>query len=302
MSKLLVDPKSVRGCTVNIEEAEETVNLITDSLDKNRVHLENDPILLDEIPELSERTAGGILEEREIGIPDFHSIYMGQKVSLEEDSDPDASSWDEFLNEQKEIIIENLEGNDEDLQDIWPVVSGNILGQFYKIRKKAYKNGLEHAEMEQKMADAPKKIEKDPPTPSAPPINQPVPDIDEPTPKFRKDELENVANTLFPLYDLDTEISDMIAGGFCKKYNFPHKNGGIFGWSFEMLKMNLDDIVKYVKEVPESEEIFPLRGKPPRRYVLGHVAWNKSRKFQYMVDEQRLLQVLRNDFASASQK
>nr|AKN89646.1 phosphoprotein [Lyssavirus rabies] len=290
MSKIFVNPSAIRAGLADLEMAEETVDLIAKNLEDNQAHLQGEPIEVDSLPEdirqlqLDDRKPSGPSEtatERE--------IKSQEDYQMDEAEDP-ALLFQSYLDNVGIQMVRQMKSGERFLK-IWSQTVEEIISyvtvNFSNLPGKSSENKATQTtgwKFRQETVSA--SSQRSNPSSKAPITTQTAsgpPSLEWSTTNEKDDP------------SVEAEIAHQIAESFSKKYKFPSRSSGIFLYNFEQLKMNLDDIVKESKNVPSITRLAQDGSKLPLRCVLGWVALAKSKKFQLLVEPDKLNKIMQDD-------
>nr|AYE21283.1 phosophoprotein [Lyssavirus rabies] len=290
MSKIFVNPGALRAGLADLEMAEETVDLINRNIEDNQAHLQGEPIEVDNLPEdlkrlqLDDGKQSGISEMAKVGESKYREDFQ-----MDEGEDP-ALLFQSYLDNVGVQIVRQMRSGERFLK-IWSQTVEEIISyvtvnfpsppgrssEDKSTQTTARELKKETTSMSSQRESQPSKTRMAAQAASGPPA------------------LEWSATNEEDDLSVEAEIAHQIAESFSKKYKFPSRSSGIFLYNFEQLKMNLDDIVKESKNVPGVTRLAHDGSKLPLRCVLGWVALANSKKFQLLVEPDRLNKVMQDD-------
>nr|AAK55083.1 phosphoprotein [Lyssavirus rabies] len=290
MSKIFVNPSAIRAGLADLEMAEETVDLVAKNIEDNQAHLQGEPIEVDSLPEdmrrlqLDDAKPSGLGEMAKAGESKSHEDFQ-----MDEGEDP-ALLFQSYLDNVGVQMVRQMRSGERFLK-IWSHTVEEIISyvmvNFPSLPRKSsedkatqtvnreLKKGTVSVSSQRESQSSKAKIMAQ--TASGPPA------------------LEWSATNEEDDLSVEAEIAHQIAESFSKKYKFPSRSSGIFLYNFEQLKMNLDDIVKESKNVPSVTRLAHDGSKLPLRCVLGWVALANSRKFQLLVEPDKLNKIMQDD-------
>nr|UUV79649.1 P protein [Lyssavirus rabies] len=290
MSKIFVNPSAIRAGLADLEMAEETVDLIARNIEDNQAHLQGDPIEVDSLPEDMRRLQ--LDDDKPSGLG---SIAKAEESKCQEDFQMDEAEdpallFQSYLDNVGIQIVRQMKSGgrflkiwSQTVEEIISYVTVNFSGAPGKsLQDKATQTVGREVAKETKSASSqrasqPSKAKMAAQTVSGPPALEWSVANEEDDPS------------------VEAEIAHQIAESFAKKYKFPSRSSGIFLYNFEQLKMNLDDIVKESKNVPGVTRLAHDGSKLPLRCVLGWVALATSKKFQLLVEPDKLNKIMQDD-------
>nr|APD77272.1 phosphoprotein [Lyssavirus rabies] len=290
MSKIFVNPGALRAGLADLEMAEETVDLINRNIEDNQAHLQGEPIEVDNLPEdmrrlqLDDEKQSGLSEMAKAGESKYREDFQ-----MDEGEDP-ALLFQSYLDNVGVQIVRQMRSGERFLK-IWSQTVEEIIsyvtvnfptppGKSSEDKSTQTANRepkKETTSMSSQKESQPSKTRMAAQTASGPPA------------------LDWSATNEEDDLSVEAEIAHQIAESFSKKYKFPSRSSGIFLYNFEQLKMNLDDIVRESKNVPGVTRLAHDGSKLPLRCVLGWVALANSKKFQLLVEPDRLNKVMQDD-------
>nr|AAK55078.1 phosphoprotein [Lyssavirus rabies] len=290
MSKIFVNPSAIRAGLADLEMAEETVDLIARNIEDNQPHLQGEPIEVDSLPEDMRRLQ---LDDAKPSGPG--EMAKGGESKSQEDFQMDEGEdplflFQSYLDNVGVHIVRQMRSGERFLK-IWSQTVEEIISyvtvNFPDLSGKSSEDKATQTanrEPKKETVSAPSQRESQSSkakmaaqTASGPPA------------------LEWSAANEEDDLSVEAEIAHQIAESFSKKYKFPSRSSGIFLYNFEQLKMNLDDIVKESKNVPGVTRLAHDGSKLPLRCVLGWVALANSKKFQLLVEPDKLNKIMQDD-------
>nr|AAK55077.1 phosphoprotein [Lyssavirus rabies] len=290
MSKISVNPSAIRAGLADLEMAEETVDLIARNIEDNQAHLQGEPIEVDSLPEDIRRLQLDDTKPSRLGeITATGESKCQEDFQMDEAEDP-ALLFQSYLDNIGIQMVRQMKSGERFLK-IWPQTVEEIISyvtvNFSSLPGKSTEDkATQTASREPKKETVSAPSQRDSQssktrmaaqTASGPPALEWSTANEEDDPS------------------VEAEIAHQIAESFSKKYKFPSRSSGIFLYNFEQLKMNLDDIVKESKNVPGVTRLAHDGSKLPLRCVLGWVALAKSKKFQLLVEPDKLNKVMQDD-------
>nr|ADM63749.1 phosphoprotein [Lyssavirus rabies]ADM63750.1 phosphoprotein [Lyssavirus rabies] len=292
MSKIFVNPSAIRAGLADLEMAEETVDLINRNIEDNQAHLQGEPIEVDNLPDdmrrlqLDDGKPSGLNEMAAAGESKYREDFQ-----MDEGEDP-GFLFQSYLDNVGVQIVRQMRSGERFLK-IWSQTVEEIISyvtvnfstpsgrpsedKSTQTVGKELKKGIPSASSQRESQSS--KVRMVAQTASGPPA------------------LEWSATNEEDDLSVEAEIAHQIAESFSKKYKFPSRSSGIFLYNFEQLKMNLDDIVKESKNVPGVTRLAHDGSKLPLRCVLGWVALANSKKFQLLVEPDKLNKVMQDDLS-----
>nr|AAK55070.1 phosphoprotein [Lyssavirus rabies] len=290
MSKIFVNPSAIRAGLADLEMAEETVDLIARNIEDNQAHLQGEPIEVDSLPEdmrrlqLDDAKPSGPGETAKGG-----ESKCQEDFQMDEGEDP-VFFFQSYLDNVGIQIVRQMKSGERFLK-IWSHTVEEIISyvtvNFPDLSGKSSEDKATQTanrELKKETVSATSQRESQSSktkmaaqTASGPPA------------------LEWSATNEEDDLSVEAEIAHQIAESFSKKYKFPSRSSGIFLYNFEQLKMNLDDIVKESKNVPGVTRLAHDGSKLPLRCVLGWVALANSKKFQLLVEPDKLNKIMQDD-------
>nr|AXY79465.1 phosphoprotein [Lyssavirus rabies] len=292
MSKIFVNPSAIRAGLADLEMAEETVDLINRNIEDNQAHLQGEPIEVDNLPDdmrrlqLDDGKPSGLNEMAAAGESKYREDFQ-----MDEGEDP-GFLFQSYLDNVGVQIVRQMRSGERFLK-IWSQTVEEIISyvtvnfstpsgrpsedKSTQTVGKELKKEIPSASSQRESQSS--KVRMVAQTASGPPV------------------LEWSATNEEDDLSVEAEIAHQIAESFSKKYKFPSRSSGIFLYNFEQLKMNLDDIVKESKNVPGVTRLAHDGSKLPLRCVLGWVALANSKKFQLLVEPDKLNKVMQDDLS-----
>nr|UHU71073.1 phosphoprotein [Lyssavirus rabies] len=292
MSKIFVNPSAIRAGLADLEMAEETVDLIARNIEDNQAHLQGEPIEVDSLPEdirrlqLDDTKLSGLSEIAAMG-----ESTCQEDFQMDEAEDP-ALLFQSYLDNVGIQIVKQMKSGERFLK-IWSQTVEEIIS-YVTVNFSSLPGKSTEDKATQTASREPKKETVSAPsqqdsqssktrmaaqTASGPPALEWSTANEEDDPS------------------VEAEIAHQIAESFSKKYKFPSRSSGIFLYNFEQLKMNLDDIVKESKNVPSVTRLAHDGSKLPLRCMLGWVALARSKKFQLLVEPDKLNKIMQDDLS-----
>nr|ABV64439.1 phosphoprotein [Lyssavirus rabies]ADK90903.1 phosphoprotein [Lyssavirus rabies]ADK90908.1 phosphoprotein [Lyssavirus rabies]ADK90913.1 phosphoprotein [Lyssavirus rabies]AFM52701.1 phosphoprotein [Lyssavirus rabies] len=292
MSKIFVNPSAIRAGLADLEMAEETVDLINRNIEDNQAHLQGEPIEVDNLPDdmrrlqLDDGKPSGLNEMAAAGESKYREDFQ-----MDEGEDP-GFLFQSYLDNVGVQIVRQMRSGERFLK-IWSQTVEEIISYVtvnfstpsgrpsedkstQTVGKELKKETLSASSQRESQSSKARMVAQ---TASGPPA------------------LEWSATNEEDDLSVEAEIAHQIAESFSKKYKFPSRSSGIFLYNFEQLKMNLDDIVKESKNVPGVTRLAHDGSKLPLRCVLGWVALANSKKFQLLVEPDKLNKVMQDDLS-----
>nr|AFP74569.1 phosphoprotein [Lyssavirus irkut] len=291
MSKIFVNPSAIRAGLADLEMAEETIDLINRTIEDNQAHLQGVPIEVDALPEDMKKLQ---ISDHQHGQPSGGAT--GQDGSEEEDfymteSENPYIPFQSYLDAVGIQLVRKMKTGEGFLK-IWSKAAEEIVSYVaINFPLPADKNSAEKST--QTVAEPPR-----PNTASTTPSKRSKPTI---STDLKAQEssgphgIDWAASNDEDDASVEAEIAHQIAESFSKKYKFPSRSSGIFLWNFEQLKMNLDDIVSGAKEIPGVIRMAKEGNKLPLRCILGGVALTHSKRFQVLVNSEKLGRIMQED-------
>nr|ABU87600.1 phosphoprotein [Lyssavirus lagos] len=291
MSKGLIHPSSIRSGLVDLEMAEETVDLVHKNLTDGQAHLQGEPFSVDSLPEDMRRMrivdASG---EREVVEEDEEEYSSEDEYYLPQGLDP-MVPFQSFLDELGTLIVRRMKSGDGFFK-IWSAASEDIKGYVLSTFMKSEAKITDNKQTQTDPLNLPK------PLPKANPVQKEEQSKPGPTGGRVKPKIppkSEWAKTTEEVSDIEGEVAHQVAESFSKRYKFPSRSSGIFLWNFEQLKMNLDDIVKASMNIPGVDKIAEIGGKLPLRCILGFVSLDSSKKFRLLADTDKVARLMQDD-------
>nr|ABZ81218.1 phosphoprotein [Lyssavirus duvenhage]ACF32421.1 phosphoprotein [Lyssavirus duvenhage]ACF37211.1 phosphoprotein [Lyssavirus duvenhage] len=291
MSKIFINPSDIRSGLADLEMAEETVELVNRNMEDSQAHLQGVPIDVETLPE------------------DIQRLHI---------TDPQASLRQDMVDEQKHREDEDfyLTGRENPLSPFQThldaiglrIVRKMKTGEgFFKIWSQAVEDIVSYVALN--FSIPVNKLFEDKSTQTVTEKSQQASASSAPNRHEKSSQsarvnskdasgpaaLDWTASNEADDESVEAEIAHQIAESFSKKYKFPSRSSGIFLWNFEQLKMNLDEIVREVKEIPGVIKMAKDGMKLPLRCMLGGVASTHSRRFQILVNPEKLGKVMQED-------
>nr|AMA67921.1 phosphoprotein [Lyssavirus rabies]AMA67925.1 phosphoprotein [Lyssavirus rabies]AMA68001.1 phosphoprotein [Lyssavirus rabies] len=290
MSKIFVNPSAIRAGLADLEMAEETVDLINRNIEDNQAHLQGEPIEVDNLPDdmrrlqLEDGKPSNFGEIAEVGESKYREDFQ-----MDEGEDP-SLLFQSYLDNVGVQIVRQMRSGERFLK-IWSQTVEEIISYVTvnfpnppgkSLEDKSTQTTGRELKKETTLSSSQResqssKVRMVAQTASGPPA------------------LEWSATNEEDDLSVEAEIAHQIAESFSKKYKFPSRSSGIFLYNFEQLKMNLDDIVKEAKNVPGVTRLAHDGSKLPLRCVLGWVALASSKRFQLLVEPDKLNKVMQDD-------
>nr|AFJ97041.1 phosphoprotein [Lyssavirus rabies] len=292
MSKIFVNPSAIRAGLADLEMAEETVDLINRNIEDNQAHLQGEPIEVDNLPDdmrrlqLDDGKPSGLNEMAAAGENKYREDFQ-----MDEGEDP-GFLFQSYLDNVGVQIVRQMRSGERFLK-IWSQTVEEIIS--YVTVNFSIPSGRPSEDKSTQTVG--KELKKETPSASSQRESQSskarmVAQTASGPPAF-----EWSATNEEDDLSVEAEIAHQIAESFSKKYKFPSRSSGIFLYNFEQLKMNLDDIVKESKNVPGVTRLAHDGSKLPLRCVLGWVALANSKKFQLLVEPDKLNKVMQDDLS-----
>nr|AXY79466.1 phosphoprotein [Lyssavirus rabies] len=292
MSKIFVNPSAIRAGLADLEMAEETIDLINRNIEDNQAHLQGEPIEVDNLPDdmrrlqLDDGKPSGLNEMAAAGESKYREDFQ-----MDEGEDP-GFLFQSYLDNVGVQIVRQMRSGERFLK-IWSQTVEEIIS--YVTVNFSTPSGRPSEDKSTQTVG--KELKKEIPSASSQRESQ--------SSKVRMvaqtasgpPALEWSATNEEDDLSVEAEIAHQIAESFSKKYKFPSRSSGIFLYNFEQLKMNLDDIVKESKNVPGVTRLAHDGSKLPLRCVLGWVALANSKKFQLLVEPDKLNKVMQDDLS-----
>nr|WHA04014.1 phosphoprotein [Lyssavirus rabies]WHA04024.1 phosphoprotein [Lyssavirus rabies]WHA04034.1 phosphoprotein [Lyssavirus rabies]WHA04224.1 phosphoprotein [Lyssavirus rabies]WHA04229.1 phosphoprotein [Lyssavirus rabies] len=290
MSKIFVNPSAIRAGLADLEMAEETVDLINRNIEDNQAHLQGEPIEVDNLPEdmrrlqLDDGKPSDLSEMVKAGESKYREDFQ-----MDEGEDP-GLLFQSYLDNVGVQIVRQMRSGERFLK-IWSQTVEEIIS--YVAINFSYPSGRSSEDKSTQTTG--RELKKETPSASSQRESQ--------SSKVRiaaqtasgPPALEWSTTNEEDDLSVEAEIAHQIAESFSKKYKFPSRSSGIFLYNFEQLKMNLDDIVKESKNVPGVTRLAHDGSKLPLRCILGFVAMANSKKFQLLVEPDKLNKIMQDD-------
>nr|ABV64410.1 phosphoprotein [Lyssavirus rabies] len=290
MSKIFVNPSAIRAGLADLEMAEETVDLINRNIEDNQAHLQGEPIEVDNLPDdmrrlqLDDRKPSGLNEMAAAGESKYREDFQ-----MDEGEDP-GFLFQSYLDNVGVQIVRQMRSGERFLK-IWSQTVEEIIS--YVTVNFSTPSGRPSEDKSTQTVG--KELKKETPSASSQRESQSSKARMVAQTASGPPALEWSATNEEDDLSVEAEIAHQIAESFSKKYKFPSRSSGIFLYNFEQLKMNLDDIVKESKNVPGVTRLAHDGSKLPLRCVLGGVALANSKKFQLLVEPDKLNKVMQDD-------
>nr|ADR67535.1 phosphoprotein [Lyssavirus rabies] len=290
MSKIFVNPSAIRAGLADLEMAEETVDLINRNIEDNQAHLRGEPIEVDNLPE----------DMRRLHLDDGKSSNLGEMAKAGESKYREDFQMDE--GEDPSLLFQSYLDN-VGVQIVRQMRSGE---RFLKIWSQTVEEIISYVTVNFPNPSGRSLEDKSTQTTGREPEKETASTPSQRESQSSKTRMAAQAASGPPALDwsaaneeddlsVEAEIAHQIAESFSKKYKFPSRSSGIFLYNFEQLKMNLDDIVKEAKNVPGVTRLAHDGSKLPLRCVLGWVALANSKKFQLLVEADKLNKIMQDD-------
>nr|WPJ73125.1 phosphoprotein [Lyssavirus rabies] len=290
MSKIFVNPSAIRAGLADLEMAEETVDLISRNIEDNQAHLQGEPIEVDNLPEDMRRLQ---LDDGKPSDPSGVATVGGDKYKedfqMDEGEDP-AILFQSYLDNVGVQIVRRMRSGERFLK-IWSQTVEEIISYVTT----NFSNPLGKSSEDKSTQTAGGELKKETPSASSQRKSQSSKARMVTQPASGPPALEWSATNEEDDPSVEAEIAHQIAESFSKKYKFPSRSSGIFLYNFEQLKMNLDDIVKESRNVPGITRLALDGSKLPLRCILGWVALANSKKFQLLVEPDKLNKIMQDD-------
>nr|AFG31040.1 phosphoprotein [Lyssavirus rabies]AFG31041.1 phosphoprotein [Lyssavirus rabies]AFG31042.1 phosphoprotein [Lyssavirus rabies] len=292
MSKIFVNPSAIRAGLADLEMAEETVDLINKNIEDNQAHLQGEPIEVDNLPDdmrrlqLDDGKPSGLNEMAAAG-----EIKYREDFQMDEGEDP-GFLFQSYLDNVGVQIVRQMRSGERFLK-IWSQTVEEIVS--YVTVNFSTPSGRPSEDKSTQTVG--KELKKETPSASSQRESQSFKARMVAQTASGPPALEWSATNEEDDLSVEAEIAHQIAESFSKKYKFPSRSSGIFLYNFEQLKMNLDDIVKESKNVPGVTRLAHDGSKLPLRCVLGWVALANSKKFQLLVEPDKLNKVMQDDLS-----
>nr|CEH11487.1 phosphoprotein [Lyssavirus rabies] len=290
MSKIFVNPSAIRAGLADLEMAEETVDLINKNIEDNQAHLQGEPIEVDNLPEdikrlqLDDKKPPGLGEMARAGEGKCREDFL-----MGEGEDP-SLLFQSYLDNVGVQIVRQMRSGERFLK-IWSQTVEEIISYVTVNFPNPPGKSLEDKSTQTTGRELKKETtsissQRDSQSSKARMVAQAASG-----PPALEWSATNEENDL----SVEAEIAHQVAESFSKKYKFPSRSSGIFLYNFEQLKMNLDDIVKEAKNVPGVNRLAHDGSKLPLRCVLGWVGLANSKKFQLLVEPDKLNKIMQDD-------
>nr|AFM52681.1 phosphoprotein [Lyssavirus rabies] len=292
MSKIFVNPSAIRAGLADLEMAEETVDLINRNIEDNQAHLQGEPIEVDNLPDdmrrlqLDDGKPSGLNEMAAAGESKYREDFQ-----MDEGEDP-GFLFQSYLDNVGVQIVRQMRSGERFLK-IWSQTVEEIIS--YVTVNFFTPSGRPSEDKSTQTVG--KELKKETPSASSQRESQSSKARMVAQTASGPPALEWSATNEEDDLSVEAEIAHQIAESFSKKYKFPSRSSGIFLYNFEQLKMNLDDIVKESKNVPGVTRLAHDGSKLPLRCVLGWVALANSKKFQLLVEPDKLNKVMQDDLS-----
>nr|ADK90931.1 phosphoprotein [Lyssavirus rabies] len=292
MSKIFVNPSAIRAGLADLEMAEETVGLINRNIEDNQAHLQGEPIEVDNLPDdmrrlqLDDGKPSGLNEMAAAGESKYREDFQ-----MDEGEDP-GFLFQSYLDNVGVQIVRQMRSGERFLK-IWSQTVEEIIS--YVTVNFSTPSGRPSEDKSTQTIG--KELKKETPSASSQRESQSSKARMVAQTASGPPALEWSATNEEDDLSVEAEIAHQIAESFSKKYKFPSRSSGIFLYNFEQLKMNLDDIVKESKNVPGVTRLAHDGSKLPLRCVLGWVALANSKKFQLLVEPDKLNKVMQDDLS-----
>nr|AWB14189.1 phosphoprotein [Lyssavirus rabies] len=292
MSKIFVNPSAIRAGLADLEMAEETVDLINRNIEDNQAHLQGEPIEVDNLPDdmrrlqLDDGKPSGLNEMAAAGESKYREDFQ-----MDEGEDP-GFLFQSYLDNVGVQIVRQMRSGERFLK-IWSQTVEEIIS--YVTVNFSTPSGRPSEDKSTQTVG--KQLKKETPSASSQRESQSSKARMVAQTASGPPALEWSATNEEDDLSVEAEIAHQIAESFSKKYKFPSRSSGIFLYNFEQLKMNLDDIVKESKNVPGVTRLAHDGSKLPLRCVLGWVALANSKKFQLLVEPDKLNKVMQDDLS-----
>nr|APD77157.1 phosphoprotein [Lyssavirus rabies]AUT19518.1 phosphoprotein [Lyssavirus rabies] len=290
MSKIFVNPSAIRAGLADLEMAEETVDLINRNIEDNQAHLQGEPIEVDSLPEDMRRLH---LDDREpsdlSGMVKLGEGKPREDFQMDEGEDP-ILLFQSYLDNVGVQIVRQMRSGERFLK-IWSQTAEEIIS-YVTVN---FPNPPGRSSEDKFTQTTDREPKKESPSASSQRESQSLKVRMAAQAASGPPALEWSATNEEDDLSVEAEIAHQIAESFSKKYKFPSRSSGIFLYNFEQLKMNLDDIVKEAKNVPGVTRLAHDGSRLPLRCVLGWVALANSKKFQLLVDSDKLSKIMQDD-------
>nr|WKR39924.1 phosphoprotein [Lyssavirus rabies] len=290
MSKIFVNPSAIRAGLADLEMAEETVDLINRNIEDNQAHLQGEPIEVDNLPEDMRRLQ--LDDGKPSGLSEIATAVESkyrEDFQMDEGEDP-SLLFQSYLDNVGVQIVRQMRSGERFLK-IWSQTVEEIISYVTVNFPNPSGRSLE----DKSTQTAGRELKKESPSTPLQRESKPLKARMEAHTASGPPALEWSATNEEDDLSVEAEIAHQIAESFSKKYKFPSRSSGIFLYNFEQLKMNLDDIVKESKNVPGVTRLAREGSKLPLRCVLGWVALANSKKFQLLVEPEKLNKIMQDD-------
>nr|QGZ11489.1 phosphoprotein [Lyssavirus rabies] len=290
MSKIFVNPSAIRAGLADLEMAEETVDLINKNIEDNQAHLQGEPIEVDNLPEDMRRLQLDDGKPSDLGeIAKAGESKYREDFQMDEGEDP-GLLFQSYLDNVGVQIVRQMRSGERFLK-IWSQTVEEIIS--YVAINFSYPSGRSSEDKSTQTTG--RELKKETPSASSQRESQSSKARMVAQTASGPPALEWSATNEEDDLSVEAEIAHQIAESFSKKYKFPSRSSGIFLYNFEQLKMNLDDIVKESKNVPGVTRLAHDGSKLPLRCILGFVAMANSKKFQLLVEPDKLNKIMQDD-------
>nr|O56773.1 RecName: Full=Phosphoprotein; Short=Protein P; AltName: Full=Protein M1 [Lyssavirus lagos]AAC04584.1 phosphoprotein [Lyssavirus lagos] len=291
MSKGLIHPSAIRSGLVDLEMAEETVDLVHKNLADSQAHLQGEPLNVDSLPEdMRKMRLTNAPSEREIIEEDEEEYSSEDEYYLSQGQDP-MVPFQNFLDELGTQIVRRMKSGDGFFK-IWSAASEDIKGYVLSTFMKPETQATVSKPTQTDSLSVPRPSQGYTSVPRDKPSNSESQGGGVKPKKVQKSEWTRDTDEIS---DIEGEVAHQVAESFSKKYKFPSRSSGIFLWNFEQLKMNLDDIVKTSMNVPGVDKIAEKGGKLPLRCILGFVSLDSSKRFRLLADTDKVARLMQDD-------
>nr|BAU20535.1 phosphoprotein [Lyssavirus rabies] len=290
MSKIFVNPSAIRAGLADLEMAEETVDLINKNIEDNQAHLQGEPIEVDNLPEDMRRLQLDDGKPSDLGeIAKAGESKYREDFQMDEGEDP-GLLFQSYLDNVGVQIVRQMRSGERFLK-IWSQTVEEIIS--YVAINFSYPSGRSSEDKSTQTTG--RELKKETPSASSQRESQSSKARMAAQTASGPPALEWSATNEEDDLSVEAEIAHQIAESFSKKYKFPSRSSGIFLYNFEQLKINLDDIVKESKNVPGVTRLAHDGSKLPLRCILGFVAMANSKKFQLLVEPDKLNKIMQDD-------
>nr|BAU20501.1 phosphoprotein [Lyssavirus rabies]BAU20518.1 phosphoprotein [Lyssavirus rabies] len=290
MSKIFVNPSAIRAGLADLEMAEETVDLINKNIEDNQAHLQGEPIEVDNLPEDMRRLQLDDGKPSDLGeIAKAGESKYREDFQMDEGEDP-GLLFQSYLDNVGVQIVRQMRSGERFLK-IWSQTVEEIIS--YVAINFSYPSGRSSEDKSTQTTG--RELRKETPSASSQRESQSSKARMAAQTASGPPALEWSATNEEDDLSVEAEIAHQIAESFSKKYKFPSRSSGIFLYNFEQLRMNLDDIVKESKNVPGVTRLAHDGSKLPLRCILGFVAMANSKKFQLLVEPDKLNKIMQDD-------